>query len=446
MRYLFLAVLLVFSVVPAFADDPSTSPDLPATSVISSSLSGAIQHAIGNPLASTQTVTPAIEEVVPVTTTTTSMTTESFPYTSIVPVTTTTQIQTGTVAVQQFMHDPSFFIPFQSTLPTMTTSQFQSIIPYNYQYLGLVRLDNQYFMTNLLSNPICATACLPANSLTIPTPTGLPVGSLDGKTVYSYDLKISGRESVQVIYHPLTNSFTPAPADHDYTGKTVTFYSPTSASLSSQEYASYQAGYKNYSGKQEVTTGKPYFVITSVATPTGTIQAPGVDYATGQAWGAKSVITNVPTYSTTTSTSFKPVTTTSTVTVPVTTSSSTFKTVYIPLKSSAIHLSASTFTTVGPPISTKITSIKGSPVVAPLTTRWNSLPGPGSPTLLQISPWSNPISLVASLAIGAVLPGHSKSVWFGQIAKNHPFMGGKSLRAPTPIHVSHHPKTSIHHI
>jgi hypothetical protein len=57
MRYLFLAVLLVFSVVPAFADDPSTSPDLPATSVISSSLSGAIQHAIGNPLASTYDAT-----------------------------------------------------------------------------------------------------------------------------------------------------------------------------------------------------------------------------------------------------------------------------------------------------------------------------------------------------------------------------------------------------
>lgn len=339
MRYLFLAVFLVFSVVPAFADDPSTSPDLPATSVISSSLSGAIQHAIGNPLASTQNVTPAIEEVVPVTTTTTSMTTESFPYTSFVPVTTTTQIQTGTAEVQQFMHDPSFFIPFQSTLPTMTTSQFQSIIPYNYQYLGLVKVDNQYFMPNVLSNPICSTACLPANLLTIPTPIGLPVGTIDGKTVYSYDLKNSSGESGQVIYHTSTNSFTPASADHDYTGKTVTFYSTTSASLSAQEYAAAQAGY-NYSGKQEVSTGSPYSVITSVATPTGTIQAPGGDYATGQAWGAKSVITNVPTYSTTTSISFKPVTTTSTVTVPVTTSSTTFKTVYIPLKSSAIHLSA----------------------------------------------------------------------------------------------------------
>lgn len=189
MRYFFLAVLLVFSVTPAFADDPATPPDLPATSVISSSLSGAIQHAIGNPMASAQTVTQVLEEVVPVTTTSTFMTTESFPSTSLVPVTTTTQIQTGTSQVQQFMHDPSGFVPFQSTLQTMTTAQFQSIIPYNYKYLGLVKLDNQYFMTNVLSNPVCATACLPANSLTIPTLTGLPVGTLNGKIVYSYDLK-----------------------------------------------------------------------------------------------------------------------------------------------------------------------------------------------------------------------------------------------------------------
>lgn len=452
-KMLFPIFLLVFSAMPAFADDLDPGPEIQDTSVISSSLSGAIQHAIGNPLASTQTVTPALEEVVPVTTTTTSLTTETFPFTTFVPVTTTTQIQTGTGQEMFFMHDSPLITNFLSTSQTMTTSQLQSLIPLNASVFGFNKINNQYFLpvAGQLNDSACATACIPASAYTILTPTGRSVGVINGgTTVYSFDVNIPMRESIQVTYNTSTNKFSQAPADHDYTGKMVNFYSTTNSNLSSQQNAAFQAGYKFYGGVQQVTPVFQGYPIANIVTPTGTIQPTAFTRETSAAWSASAIVTTVPIYSTSTSTSFKPVTTTSTETIPITTSITTFKTVFIPLKNSQIHLSASSFTTstiVGPPILTKNTLIKSAPVVAPLSTRWNSLPGPGSPTLLQLSPWSNPISLVASLAIGAVLHGHAKSVWFGQIAKNHPFMGRRSLHAPAPAHVSHHQKTSIiHHI
>jgi hypothetical protein len=462
-KVIFPMFLLFYLAIPAFANDADQFSGMQDTSVISSSLAGAIQHAIGNPLTTTQTVTPALKEVLPVTTTTTSLTTESFPFTSIVPVTTTTQVQTGSWEMQSFMHDAPVLNLFYSTLQTMTESQFQAEIPIVPSIAGMrvVQLNGNSYLSlqNGTLGIACETsACIPASAVTLLTPVGKPVVTYNGQTIYTYVDSVPTKESIQVNFNYSTNAFSPAPANGDYTGKLVTVV-PTSTptSLIQQEYIAYTAGYKagsptvigtanRYFYPQYVSTGSGYLTLT----PSSVVQLNTPGYAT------PSVLTSIPIYSTSTSTSLKPVTTTSTVTVPTTTSSTTFKTVYIPLKSlsvaSSVHLSGSNFTTytstvVGPPVSTKTTLIKSAPVVVPLSSRWNSLPGPGSPTLLQLSPWSNPISLIASLGIGAILPSHAKAVWFGQIAKNHPFMSERRLRAPAPVHVLRHQKNSIiHHI
>ena len=113
---------------------------------------------------------------------------------------------------------------------------------------------------------------------------------------------------------------------------------------------------------------------------------------------------------------------------------------FIPVSGSTGNGGSGTYVSYGTPISVKkITVTTGSSKIVQKTV-WKALPAPGAPTLarihsgISVSSFSNPISTVGSLMIAAVLPGHARAIWLGQISPRIPASFRNSGIKNVPVH------------
>ena len=531
-------------------------------SFISSTLSTSIEKNIGNPVTSNLVKTPMLQEVVPETITTTSVSTvtESVPVTTTVtesvPVTTTvtesvpvTKTVTGTDTTtnsstwsQFYKGDaPTYYVIAQPTGTTLTNSNIGSFlqswnslggpfvtasngVKYVYGTSGYVPVSS----IALYGSPVSLNSSYNAYTIEIPgsekssyfaipgipyyTGTGFTTATsstaiampTDGdssaalsktvSTIQTRDPSLDMSNYDRIAPTSSVKNLVEMPIPLSSSDKT-TILSTSNANEyvwqigSLQKYSGVEvngvAGYLTTSSStvnsltgtttystSQTNTSTPYFsgiqtstVTTPISSTTTTYQTQNVTTTTYQNKNVttttyKTETVSVPTTLTKTSYVTKTVPVTVTLTIPVAEKGGSqifesqarkilgVQTVFKSV-SSGSGTTGGTTVSYGTPISVKkITVTTGSSKIVQKTV-WKALPAPGAPTLarihsgISVSSFSNPISTVGSLMIAAVLPGHARAIWLGQISPRIPASFKNSGIKNVP---AHHVSTARVHV